>query len=213
MTATLVSQRTLVETWRVFNGHDIKYCEEIYALGFPAWFVARCTDEYEWHWDWILKGLRSLEFFYRGHDSFTGHSSIIGRPLAKSDASVLGERAINTLVLFAATLPGSEKMVRSLELDGLSVDHKNGTLVPLEGPVRAQEEEDRLSSLVTTSRIQNGDVIKRHIADAHQLYTQGKDHPSLNESRNLIQALIERAKRIRLQILRRLVCKVPRQCA
>jgi hypothetical protein len=33
--------------------------------------------------------------------------------------------------------------------------------------------------------------VLKHIEDASSLFADGKDHPSLNESRNLIQALID----------------------
>lgn len=64
-------------------------------------------------------------------------------------------------------------------------------LVSLEGPVSAQAEEDRLTSIVKNSGLPKSTIILRHIEDAHSLYAEGKDHPSLNESRNLIQSLID----------------------
>ena len=42
-----------------------------------------------------------------------------------------------------------------------------------------------------TSGVPEVSTVLKHIADAHSLYTDGKWHPSLNESRNLIQALID----------------------
>jgi hypothetical protein len=40
-------------------------------------------------------------------------------------------------------------------------------------------------------RLQHEAVILKHLADAQELFVQGKDHPSIGESRNLIQALID----------------------
>lgn len=61
----------------------------------------------------------------------------------------------------------------------------------MEGPVSAQAEEDRLTRIVKTAGLPARNIILKHIEDAHSLYAEGKDHPSLNESRNLIQALID----------------------
>jgi hypothetical protein len=47
----------------------------------------------------------------------------------------------------------------------------------LEGPVSAQEEEDRLARLVKTSDVPNTETILKHITHAHSLYADGKDHP------------------------------------
>jgi hypothetical protein len=57
--------------------------------------------------------------------------------------------------------------------------------------VSAREEEDRLTGLVKTSGVPEVPVVLKHIADANSRYTSGKYHPSLNESRNLVQALID----------------------
>ncbi len=64
-------------------------------------------------------------------------------------------------------------------------------LVPLEGPVSTQVEEDALTALVKRSGIHDATTVLQHIADAQSLYVNGKYHASLNESRNLIQSLID----------------------
>jgi hypothetical protein len=46
-------------------------------------------------------------------------------------------------------------------------------------------------SLVRQGRLQNEAVILKHLANAQELFVQGKDHPSIGESRNLIQALVD----------------------
>jgi hypothetical protein len=71
------------------------------------------------------------------------------------------------------------------------VNNEKLTLVPLEGPVSANEEEDRLTNLVKTSGVPEVPTALKHIADANSLYTSGSYHPSLNESRNFIQVLID----------------------
>ena len=63
--------------------------------------------------------------------------------------------------------------------------------MPIEGPVSAQEEEDRLVNLVRGSGIPHDQIVLKHIRDASSLYAEGKDHPSLGESRNIIQAMVD----------------------
>jgi hypothetical protein len=116
------------------------------------------------------------------------------------DLVSFGEFYIQKLAAFATPLGSisrgkttftSETVMRSLQLDGFDVDKTNLKLVPLEGPVSAQEEEDRLTQLVKSSGLPQSNIILKHIQDASSLYAEGKDHPSWNESRNIIQALID----------------------
>lgn len=107
------------------------------------------------------------------------------------DPVELGDFYIQRLTAFVCSQPGSDSVLRSLQLDGFDVDKTNLRLVPIEGTVSAKEEEDRLTLIVKSSGLPQGTVILKHIQDASGLYMEGKDHPSLNESRNLIQALID----------------------
>jgi hypothetical protein len=111
--------------------------------------------------------------------------------LGPEQARVMGEHLIRKLAAFASTLPASESLLRSLQLDGFDVYKEKLTLVPLEGRVSAVEEEGRLAKLVKTSGIPDSATVLQHITDAHSLYADGKYHPSLNESRSLIQVLID----------------------
>jgi hypothetical protein len=115
------------------------------------------------------------------------------------DAVQLGELYIQRLAAFAIAFASlsreallvSESLLRLRQLDGFDVNKKNLTLVPIEGPVSGQEEESRLTSLAKNSGVPQSRAVLKHIEDAQSLYAEGKDHPSLNESRNLIQALID----------------------
>ena len=116
------------------------------------------------------------------------------------DATDLGELLIRKLaaicVVLLPDLPAkvsdlAQSLPRSLQLDGFAVDKTKVKLVLLEGPVSAREEVDHLTTLVMNSSIPASDVVLKHIEDASTLYEQGKDHPSLNESRNLIQSIID----------------------
>src|SRR2546427_446497 len=191
-----LSQKTIVEVTRVFNtftNRTINYGEMLYERDFPDWFIAQAEQRHGWNWPSILLDLRRGTFFYvRTGIGFvdsiiTGHE----HTLSEDQASLLGEGFIRKLAAFATTLPGGESLLRSLQLDGFEVNKEKLRLVALEGPVRAAEEEDRLTRLVKTSGIPDSAIILKHIADAQSLYSQGNDHPSLNESRSLIQALID----------------------
>jgi len=193
-----VSQRSIVAITRVVNlfaNRTLNYAEILYEHEFPDWFIGQATQRYDWTWPSLLIDLRRGTFFFV-RDGIGGTVSIVpGHPHpAQGDAAAWGESLIQRLAAFAATLPGSEELVRSLQLDGFDVDKANWKLVSLEGPVSAQKEEDRLSKLVNNSGLPNGKIILKHIEDAFSLYAEGKDHPSLNESRNLIQALVDRPR-------------------
>jgi hypothetical protein len=80
---------------------------------------------------------------------------------------------------------------RSNVVARIEVDETTLSLVPLEGPVSAREEEDRLTALVKNSGVPDENTVLKHIGDASSQYTSGNYHASLNESRSLIQALID----------------------
>lgn len=152
----------------------------------------------------MLMDLKKGSFFYPPNDIYTEeHETIEGvtdDPHWDGDPVELGEFYIQKLVAFASTLGSlskgsttitSESLRRSLQLDGFDVDEVSLKLLPIEGPVSAQEEADRLTRMIKNSGLPRSPVILKHIEDAHSLYAEGKDHPSLNESRSLVQALID----------------------
>lgn len=146
-------------------------------------------------------GLESWDFFLhqRPDGCGTEYVSLDVGLHSHEDAVQLGELYIQRLAAFAIAFASlsreallvSESLLRLLQLDGFDVNKKNLTLVPIEGPVSAQEEESRLTSLAKNSGVPQSRAVLKHIEDAQSLYAEGKDHPSLNESRNLIQALID----------------------
>ena len=192
----VVSQRSIVAITRVFTSmpnRHLNYGEILYENNFPDWFVSQAEHRHGWKWSHLLIDLRRGAFFLI--PQFGGGVDISIVPshplLSHNDAKVFGEYFIQRLAAFATTLPDSEELVRSLQLDGFDIDKVNWKLVPLEGPVSAQIEEDRLTRIVKNSGLPQSNVILKHIEDAHSLHAEGKDHASLNESRNLIQALID----------------------
>lgn len=133
----------------------VNYTELLYEHDFPDWFVKHAESyEYQWNWREILIDMRNGRFFFY-HNTFSSRISIIrDKYLSENEATLLGENLIQRLAAFAANLPTGEPVLRSLELDGFDVNKENLTLVPLEGPVSAREEEDRLTKLVKTSGYQ-----------------------------------------------------------
>jgi len=197
-----VSQRTIVQLIRALREYGVTsadlegpvdYTELLYERDFPDWFVKHAAESYEYRWNWqqILLDMRNGRFFFYHNTYSTPHPITSKRYLSEDDAKVLGETLIQRLAAFAASLPTGEAVLRSLQLDGFDVNNEKLTLVPLEGPVSAREEEDRITNLVKTSGLPEVPTVLKHIADANSLYTSGNYHPSLNESRNIIQALID----------------------
>jgi hypothetical protein len=165
------------------------FAELLYENDFPDWFVIHADSHYRWNWKEALFDLRNTAFFFPS-ESILG-DSIVGEYLSEGRARLLSEALMQKLAALATTLPTGEGVLRSLQLDGFGVNKERLTLVSIEGPMSPQQEETRLTALVKSSGIPNDHVILKHIEDAQSLYADGKDHPSLNESRNLLQVLID----------------------
>jgi hypothetical protein len=208
-----VSQRTLVSVMRALRDHvsaaqrhDYSELEEppnigelLYEHGFPHWFVTHSRSQYGFDWGKILPAVRSTHFFFP-------HNTYFGRPgsnitdqryLSQQDAALLSEGLLNRLAAFAAMLPEGEAVQRSLELDGFRVvkdptsEGGHPKLVPFDSVTSEQEEEERVASLVRQSVLKNSTVILQHIRDARELFLQQKDHPSIGQARNFVQALLD----------------------
>lgn len=104
---------------------------------------------------------------------------------------MFAEVFIQRLAALVSATESGKLVMNALELDGYAVDTKNLCLVPLEAGVSAKQEEDALSALVKRTQISDAATIVAHIKDANELYVQAKYHASLNESRNLLQSLID----------------------
>jgi hypothetical protein len=189
-----ISQKTIVETKRFLELLTINFSDALYERDFPAWFVMR-VQHLHFHWMSVFVALREGGFFFV--DSFGGPPDCIipNRYLREQEAKQLGEFFLKKLVAMAASLPSKlpekEALLRSLKLDGFAIDEEKLLLMPLDGPVSEREEEERLTVIVRQSGLPNKDAILKHIEDAQSLYSDAKDHPSLNESRSFIQALID----------------------
>jgi hypothetical protein len=162
---------------------------ELYESEFPDWFVTHANEHYEFQWDGILRDLRNRRFFYPGYSDSS--NNITGEYLNKEKAEVYGEGLLECLAAFIASRQVGRAVLRSLQLDGFQVSKEKLCLVPLEGGVSEQEEEDELAALVGGSGLPSGSTILKHVNDAHSLFLDGKDHPSLGELRSFLQALID----------------------
>jgi hypothetical protein len=190
-----VSQKSIVAMKRIFDvclggSRDIR--EILYENGFPDWLIRR-SQEYARNWIEVLWDLRNGTFFF-ARGAFCDARPItqaMDDPHWDGDFADLGESYIQRLAAFACTQATTESLLRQLQLDGFDVNTRNLTLVPIEGPVSAQEEEGRLTQLVKSTGLPQSQAVLKHIEDAFLLYTEGNYHPSLGESRNIIQALID----------------------
>ncbi len=164
----------------------------LYEHDFPDWFIMHARSQYSFDWREIIPALRNTRFILTDGYFDSPGANITGEPyLSKVEAVSTGETLIDRLTALAATLPQGEAVRRSLELEGLRVNAGKLTIERVESVVNEQQEENRLVGLVKQGRLQNEAVILRHLGDAQELFVQGKDHASIGESRNLIQALID----------------------
>lgn len=189
-----LSQRTLVRMmeaiWKMSIDTHV-WSRLLYEKDFPDWFVTHCEIHYIYDWDHILRDLRSTRFVFP-QTSYFGFGNILEREfLSESEARALGEAALQRLAALLATRQEGGSVRRSLELDGFDVNAEKLTLVPLEGPISQQEEEDRFIQLVRGVGLPSESIILKHLKDAGNLYSQGNDHPSLGESRSFLQAMID----------------------
>jgi hypothetical protein len=217
-TERVVSQRTIVRVKKILAslkdaGNNMT--DLLYEHGLPDWFIRQISGHYGWHWMNAFWDLRSGNFFFTSGPYSDESESIVPEHFSNVEPTDLGEAMIRKLAatcvvvledirkgikvgkrgatapLASWVLRDSESLVRSLQLDGFGVDKKSLKLVSLEGPISARDEEDRLSTLVKTSGLPSSVTVLHHIEDATSLYEMGKDHPSLNESRNILQSLID----------------------
>jgi hypothetical protein len=191
-----VSQKTVAELIRALedysrHGTDLDdYRLFLYEHNFPEWFISQAGQTYEWDWTEILLAVRKGSFFWVS--PFGWHeANITGKQLGPSEQQALGECLIERLAALATTLPRGEPVRRSLQLDGFDVDTERLLLGPLEGPVSVKAEEDALTRLVRKSGILDQETMLKHLEDANSTFASGNDHASLNESRCLIQSLID----------------------
>jgi hypothetical protein len=189
-----LSQRTLVRMMEVLGASTpvTNFSRLLFENDFQDWFVLHASSYFQLNWDSILVALRNGSFFFpdAGYFAVPG-TNITGIHLSDDMAKQLGESFIRRLAALATTLANGESVANSLQLDGYSVDTQNLKLIPLENVVSAQEEGDALTALVRGAGLASTQTVLTHIADAKDLFVGSKYHPSLNESRNVLQCLVD----------------------
>jgi hypothetical protein len=200
MSKRRLSQRTLVEMMEALEEYGqptgemddpgVNFTRYLYKRDFETWFVLHAeSGYYRFNWERIIIDLRSGKFFFPAYAD--ERSNVTGKYLSDNDADRLGEYLNQRLAAVAAMTPYGESVRRSLELDGFRINERTGELEPFDSIVSEQEEESRVVALIKQSGIANSEVILKHLSDAQDLFVQGKDHPSINESRSFVQALID----------------------
>jgi hypothetical protein len=197
----MLSQRTLVAVMRSLRDYVTAadeleeppdFVELFYENGFPPWFAIHARSQYGYDWREILPAIRSTHFFFPHTYFGAPGANITDKPyLDEREAADIGEWLLQRLAALTATLPGGEPVLRSLELDGLQVDKKNLRLVALDSVTSEREEEERVVSLVNQSGLACSAVILKHLEDARDHFLRQKDHSSIGEARNFVQALLD----------------------
>ncbi len=173
------------------------WTRKLFEYEFPEWFITHSGAEYRFHFDRILRDLHTGAFF------MTVSGPIVSeRDVSQKDHRAVGRYLLKKLAAFlvAADLGGNaprlntESLERSLEHDGYGVDARKVTLVVREGPVSVDEEQTELERILTGSGLPDVNVIRKHLQDANDHYLDkdgAKDHSSLGESRNFLQAVVD----------------------
>jgi hypothetical protein len=194
-----LSQRTLVRLIELLEvqaacpsdldvGFD--YYRWLYENDFDDWFVTHAQSYYGFEWKNIVIDLRNGQFFFSGNSWFNGGAgSILGRYLSQSEAILLGKKNLERLVALSTTLGDSESLKRSLEIDGLEVDVKQLILRDMTGPISVAAEQSRVGELAKP--LSQPEIVLAHSESAAKLFISGEFHPSINESRNFLQELVD----------------------
>ncbi len=151
--------------------------QKLFEWGFPGWLVQGAAER-SFNWTRIIPDL------YMGSFSTKSHPPI---------PAMLAKQMLHRLTALALT-EAEDASVRedvrlSLQLDGFELG-TNG-LRAVDGPVSVEEERSRLIASLNGCRLGRKDVISKHIADAEDLFNNGKHHSAIGEARSALQAVIE----------------------
>jgi hypothetical protein len=170
----------------------------LFEHGLPEPLLTHADQHYHFNWDRIIRALESGEFFTTQYGPVVPETELPPQKYEEAGQVFLAKMAAIVVVGdFGPTGPVKgglkiESLVRSLEHDGLAVDMKSVKLVPIEGPVTLEEEQNRLEEMIDMSGLPGSAVAKKHLQDAAENYLDGtKDHSSLGESRALLQCLVD----------------------
>jgi hypothetical protein len=190
-----ISQRTLgkVITALTAMGPDEAYTfsevrdfwrTKLFEREFPSWLIDFVLGKHM-NWSVVIPELFEATVKARKHGGIGYFEYEIGRTVCHAMLPKL------TLMAFEESKEQSlrEAIRLSLQLDGFEVSQDKLRLI--DGPVSAEEEKSRLLAFLRASKLGRQDVISRHLADAADLFSQGKYHPAIGEARSGLQAIIE----------------------
>jgi hypothetical protein len=151
---------------------------KLFERGFPEW-LRRFVQDKSHNWTVIIPEL--FEGKVKTRDHYYVGEAVCYSMLVKLTAMAYEDTKSYNLIREAIRL--------SLQLDGFEV--ADGLLRPIDGPVSVSEEKSRLLAFLRASRLGRKDVISQHIADAEDLFSQGKHHPAIGEARSALQAILD----------------------
>jgi hypothetical protein len=170
----------------------------LYQNDFEDWMVTHAGKTFGFAWLDVLVKLRNQSFFYSYGNPYGGVVLPEIPEDHRSQLSNLGNYYLSRLIalfLREATDPvymfNRTRLLRSLELDGISTDLKNLQLLQNEGPISLDDERTELESLLEASGLPDRTTTKAHLKSASEHYLNGEDHSSLGESRTFFQSLLD----------------------
>lgn len=165
------------------------WVELLYEHDFPNCVIER-AEEYNFNFQRILRHLHDGQFLFP-----TGpNGPAISGEMASSEDDVVawGNGMLGKLAAILVCSLNPSELRASLERDGYGVDCAKVDLIPLEGPVKIQEQDDVFRHLIQSVKFPHHNEILKHLTDATDLFSEvGKEHPGMNEARNFLQLLID----------------------
>jgi hypothetical protein len=186
-----LSQRTLANVMKVLpsltpEDADTHYLisqfwqQKLFEWGFPGWLIDHVVDR-NFNWTTIVRDLFGGKVV-AGH----GNSSYFV-------PQNIQESMLNTLTAMAFSesedYVEKESLRLSLQLDGFEV--ADSKLASVQGPISISKEQNRLMKSLAVSSFSRKDLIRKHLQDAEDHFSEGKMHSAMGESRSGFQAALE----------------------
>jgi hypothetical protein len=176
VTTALSKMYSYDQSTTIFFAKDY-WRNKLFERGFPEWLRHFVIDK-ALNWTIIIPQLYEGNFVVRNVyvDETVCHSMLV-----KLTAMAYEDTKSYILI--------KEEIRLSLQLDGFEV--ADGVLRPIDGPVSVSEEKSRLLAYLKVSKLGNKEIISKHIAEAEDLFSQGKHHPAIGEARSAFQAIFD----------------------
>jgi hypothetical protein len=148
---------------------------KLFEEGLPGWF-RKVAPSYNYNWSIILPLL--FEGILKDVDDAS-----VGDVLCH-----VALRRLVVMVLAEKDIPDVEAVRMSVQADGFTSARKE--LVPIDGPVSAEQEKSRLLADLKISKLGNKEVIAVHVKDAVKHFANGKHHSAIGEARTALESAI-----------------------